>query len=104
MTKEREMEVIEGLYSKYLGRASDKAGLEYWTKVYADGAPLEQIENEFKICPERKIRDLYTSILKREPDVAGLHYWMGVLSAGTDYDDIKNEFMSCHEYKSLATH
>ncbi|MCK8687415.1 DUF4214 domain-containing protein [Pseudomonas umsongensis] len=81
---------IQELYVAYLGRAADKAGLDYWSKeLNADKAvlTLENLRANFVneqpeyaaayagLNREETVIKVYNNLFGRAPDAAGLAYW-----------------------------
>lgn len=83
---ERRSAVIEGLYERYLGRAADAGGLNYWIGIWnATGGP-EHVQAGIIGSPEYYataggtdaawVTALYQNILSRAVDQAGLNFWV----------------------------
>ncbi len=88
-------EQIQQLYIGYLGRAADKAGLDYWTEQVDMGAITldqlrlnlvneqpEYLENYGQLTNQELAIAVYRNLLNREPDTAGLEYWVSQLDNG----------------------
>lgn len=80
---------IQKLYIGYLGRAADKAGLNYWVNDIATGVmTMEQLRaNLTNEQPEytdiyggltrrQLVSQIYRNLFEREPDADGLNYWV----------------------------
>ncbi|MFO1162995.1 MAG: DUF4214 domain-containing protein [Reyranellaceae bacterium] len=89
-----ELAPLVELYSAYLDRAPDAAGLAYWASRHADGMSLSDIAKSFYISPEALangphpttpaalVAQAYQTVLGRAPDAAGATYWQNELSSG----------------------
>lgn len=95
---------IQQLYVAYLGRAADKAGLDYWLNATndTDTAPatltLDDLRTNFTtaqteytsvyggLTREETVVKIYNNLFGRAPDAAGLTYWTtgGGASVSTD--------------------
>ncbi|PHS55615.1 MAG: hypothetical protein COB17_11330, partial [Sulfurimonas sp.] len=86
-------EEVSKLYVATFNRASDSAGLDYWTNN--SGLKLSQIAQSFFEQNETKelypdgtsntdfITSVYQNLFNRAPDTAGLNYWENELSIGS---------------------
>jgi|GEM_PF-1611921 len=97
---------IQQLYSRFLGRDADSAGVEYWQQqlegsaVNAAQATLDFINSvEFSgtVAP---IARLYYATLDRIPDADGLLYWVNQYQNGSSLDDICSGFMTSTEFQN----
>ena len=83
------------LYDAVLDRKPDAGGLEYWTHVLRDGAPLQAVADGFLQSPEWQARHghgaldnlafvetLYKNVLDRVGEAEGVGFWTGHLDAG----------------------
>ena len=88
---------IQEIYIALLGRAADKAGLEYWTNEVAEGTlTLDQIRaNIVNEQPEwatltatetraETITRLYDNLFGRTPDANGFAYWLDPANGSLD--------------------
>lgn len=82
---------IEGFYQQYLGRKSDKAGLDYWVNSALNGRSLDQIRADIANSAEgvgratNIVTQAYQQLLGRNPQQEGLEYWRsGLLQGGTE--------------------
>lgn len=80
---------IQEIYIGYLGRAADKAGLDYWVaEITSDNLTLEQlranITNEQaeytsgygQLSRDALVDAVYESLFEHAPDAAGKEYWV----------------------------
>ena len=100
---------VQQLYVAYLGRAADKAGLDYWLKeLNADEATLT-LENlranfvneqaEYKdayagLSRQDTVIKIYNNLFGRAPDAAGLTYWTTGGGANVNADMLLTAFIS----------
>lgn len=89
---------INQAYQQSLGRAPDKAGLEYWQQQAANGSSAGNIADAIKNSAEAQLRGMYESLLGREVDGAGLSYYMGLVKSGASLDNIQQDLMNSPEY------
>jgi hypothetical protein len=99
--------VVGGVYQKYLGRASDSAGLSYWVGQLQQGMTDEQLEAAFAGASEFYqhaggtdagwVSAMYLDILGRAADAGGLAYWTGQLSQGASRAAVAQGFASSVE-------
>lgn len=81
---------IQQLYIGLLGRAADKAGLDFWMSEIAAGKrTLTDVQAAFADSPEFKgyygaitdraalVEAIYVNLFERAPDAAGKAYWVG---------------------------
>ena len=91
---------VEGLYTKYLNRASDKGGLDFWNKrfgptVEADEATLFRASAEPELAAKRgesiptTVEGLYRTYLDRAPDPGGLDFWNKHFGSDVDASEIE---------------
>lgn len=81
---------VQELYVAFLGRAADKAGLDYWmAELNATPAVLtlenlrtnfvneqpEYAQNYDGLTREETVNKMYANLFGRQPDAAGLEYW-----------------------------
>lgn len=92
---------ITKAYQDGLGRAPDKAGLDYWSGVAGTGTSVADIAQQIANSPEAKIQSLYKSLFGRAGDAAGIDYWISELNGGMSLDNIKSLMKESAEYKSL---
>lgn len=97
---------ITALYAAALGRAPDKAGLEYWKAQMAAGATFADVITGFLSSAEAVafvglgvndqtfVSNLYGNALGRTPDVGGGEYWKGRLGSLESRAELVKEFIS----------
>lgn len=88
---------VQELYVAYLGRAADKAGLEYWLGELnnpASGLTLENLRANFVneqpeyariyggLSVTQTVARIYENLFERAAEPAGLDYWVGEVNAG----------------------
>lgn len=95
MATQTQIAAVQQLYIGYLGRAADKAGLDFWTNAVATGvSTLESVATGFTLSNEYKaafggltndalVEKVYTSVLGRASDTAGKAFWVDALAKGT---------------------
>ncbi|MBW5413075.1 cellulase family glycosylhydrolase [Pseudomonas sp. MAG002Y] len=95
-----QLNAIQQLYLAYMGRASDKAGLEYWAGEIASGKmTIELIAKSFTLSDEYRskyaglnyeglVEKVYLNVLNRTADTAGKVYWVNELSQGRVTTDV----------------
>jgi len=100
------------MYSSFLGRPADVAGLNYWTSLLnqskISGAEVSQ---SFAFSQELLAKNLsneafvdlmYQGILGRGADSAGKAYWMAQLAAGMSRMDVFRVFVNSQEFANLC--
>lgn len=85
---------VQELYVGYLGRAADKAGLDFWVKAIESGtSTLESVALGFTLSEEYKaqyagltttqlVAKVYKNVLGRDADADGLAFWAGEVNKG----------------------
>lgn len=85
---------VQELYIGYLGRAADKAGLDFWVKAIENGtSTLESVALGFTLSAEYKaayeglttsqlVAKVYQNVLGRAADADGLGFWVGEINKG----------------------
>lgn len=85
---------VQELYIGYLGRAADKAGLDFWVKAIENGtSTLESVALGFTLSAEYKaayegltttqlVAKVYQNVLGRVADADGLGFWVGEINKG----------------------
>lgn len=85
---------VQELYVGYLGRAADKAGLDFWVKAIESGtSTLESVALGFTLSEEYKaqyagltttqlVAKVYQNVLGRAADADGLAFWAGEVNKG----------------------
>lgn len=100
---------VQQLYVAYLGRAADKAGLDYWM-AELNSVPatltLENLRANFvNQQPEYSdayaglsrldtVTKIYNNLFSRTPDAAGLTYWTTGAGASVNADQLLTAFIS----------
>lgn len=100
---------VQQLYVAYLGRAADKAGLDYWlNELNADNATLtlENLRANFVneqqeyadvyggLTREETVVKIYNNLFGRAPDAAGLTYWTTGAGATVNADQLLTAFVN----------
>jgi len=100
---------VQELYVAYLGRAADKAGLDYWmAELNAEPAvlTLENLRANFVteqqeyadiyggLSREETVIQIYNNLFGRAPDAAGLSYWTTGEGAGVNADQLLVAFIN----------
>lgn len=100
---------VQELYVAYLGRAADKAGLDYWTaELNATPAvlTLEDLRANFvneqpeyaaiygDLTREETVVQIYNNLFGRAPDAAGLTYWTTGDGASVNADQLMVAFIA----------
>jgi len=97
---------IQQLYSRFLGRDADDAGVSYWSKQFesnatnAAQASLDFISSSEFSDTVAPIARLYYATLDRIPDAEGLSYWVAEYQKGTSLNDICAGFMASNEFQN----
>lgn len=100
---------VQQLYVAYLGRAADKAGLDYWlNELNADNATLtlenlranivnEQAEYKTEyagLSRAETVTKIYNNLFGRAPDAAGQTYWTTGAGASVSIDQLQAAFVA----------
>jgi hypothetical protein len=100
---------IQQLYVAYLGRAADKAGLDYWSQQLNAAKPVLTLEslraNFVNEQPEYvnayaglsrsdTVVKIYNNLFGRAPDAAGLAYWTTGGGATVNADQLLTAFVA----------
>jgi streptogramin lyase len=82
--------VVQGFYTKFLGRSADSAGLNGWLSFLAQGGTAEQVEANILGSQEYFVRKggtnagfltaVYQDVLNRPIDPAGATFWNRMLT------------------------
>lgn len=88
-------------YQENLGRAPDKAGLEFYQQQAAAGTSIGSIDAAIKNSGEAQIQSLYKNLLGRNADAGGLKYWLDSLNSGASLANIEAAIKLDAEYKKL---
>ncbi|MGK5017706.1 DUF4214 domain-containing protein [Janthinobacterium sp. HLS12-2] len=92
---------INNAYQAALGRAPEKAGMDYWGGLANSGTSIGDIVSGIKNSPEAQAQALYKSVMGRAGDAAGIDYWTNVLAGGSSIDQVRAAMMGSAEYKKL---
>jgi len=96
---------IQQLYSRFLGRDADDAGIAYWLEQFDSHATnAAQASFDFINSPEfsdtvAPIARLYYATLDRIPDAEGLSYWVSEYQKGVSLNEICSGFMASSEFQ-----
>ena len=103
---------VERFYVTVLDRASEKAGLDYWTNNLLDGTQAgADIARGFIFSQEFTNRTtnneeflniLYKAFFNREPDSGGFANWNGLLEMGYSRNSILDGFLFSQEFSNLC--
>lgn len=106
-----EVYALSLFYYGYLGRAPDKAGLDYWLSALVAGSSLLEISKSFFNSQEYAIYDgvtaqsleafvgsLYQKTLDRGADEAGLNFWVTAMINGASKAEVAIGFVLSDEY------
>ena len=100
---------IQQLYVAYLGRAADKAGLDYWSQQLNAAKPtltLEDLRTNFTtqqteytdayagLSRSDAVTKIYNNLFGRSPDAAGLTYWTTGAGATVNADQLLTAFIA----------
>ena len=100
---------IQQLYVAYLGRAADKAGLDYWANelnIVPAKLTLENLranfvneQPEYKaiyggLTREATVVKIYNNLFGRAPDAEGLTYWTTGAGASVNADQLLTAFVN----------
>ena len=100
---------IQQLYVAYLGRAADKAGLDYWSQQLNADKPVLTLENlranfvneqaEYKdafagLSRSDTVVKIYNNLFGRAPDAEGLAYWTTGGGASVNADLLLTAFIN----------
>lgn len=92
---------VNELYRELLGRNAERAGLEFWSSHFSQGASRTEVASEIQHSLEyrsRGIELLYQRLLDRSSDAAGLGYFLGTLAAGGTFEQIERTIYGSQEY------
>lgn len=103
---------VTRLYTKFLGRNPDSAGLENWTAHLVNGTKTGievaqgfAFSNEFKqrnYSNEDYVTALYSTFLDRAPDSAGLADWIKLLENGVSREKVFKGIAESNEYTAIC--
>lgn len=102
---------VERCYTKVLGRAGEKAGLEDWTNRIVSGQmSAEDVAKSFffsdeytnkKTDNETFVETLYQTFMDRASDTAGKADWLGRLNGGTSRQQVLEGFSRSAEFAEI---
>jgi hypothetical protein len=91
---------VAALYQSVLGRAPDKAGLEFWTN---SGLSAAEISKALAASPEAVVNQVYQEQAGRRPDEGGAAYYQKQISSGKTAADIAAEINRSLEGQKFDT-
>ncbi len=104
--------LVNGMYSHYLGRPADALGFNVWYSELASGQTFEQVLSQFLASPEfynrsggnntTFVQTLYVDLLNRPADAGGLGYWVNVLNSGASRQSVVSVFVTGSEFRTYA--
>lgn len=95
MATQAQITAVQQLYVSYLGRAADKAGLDFWSNAIANGtSTIESVATGLTLATEYTtaygnlsndalVDAVYTNVLGRSADAAGKAFWVAAFGNGT---------------------
>lgn len=95
MATQAQITAVQQLYVSYLGRAADKAGLDFWSNAIANGtSTIESVATGLTLATEYQtaygnlstdalVDAVYTNVLGRTADAAGKAFWVSAFANGT---------------------
>jgi len=101
---------VVALYSRYLNRAPDPSGEQYWLNVLLQGGTLEEVA-EGMVSSQEYFQDhgstntgyvtgLYNQVLNRSPSTSELDGWVNALNAGESRMAVAVSFLTSPEYRN----
>ena len=104
---------VSRLFTTFMNRAADSAGLDYWTgQIVLQGLSPKTIATSFVNSTEfqsknlgnvQYVTSLYNGLLGRAPDTAGLNYWVGQINANpAARKTLLNQFLASSEFASIC--
>jgi len=113
MIKNKILTFVEHLYVELLGRASDPAGLAYWSgELAAQTLTGSDVVRGFTssseligsaLSDQEYVNKLYTALLGRPADAGGLDAWTNAISSGAvTRNQALEGFLASQEFKNLA--
>ena len=97
---------VTAVYRDVLGRASDAAGLAYWSGQIDAGAPASGVAQAIGKSDEYYanlvIRPNYLKLLGRAADAGGVTYWTGQMDAGTTDQQLQADLVASDEFYAGA--
>lgn len=109
-TLEYARRTVSGLYNRYLHRAGDAGGVNFFAQLMLQGVTVEQISavligsDEFYVVQGGGTNDgflnaLYQDALGRPIDAGGLAWWNSVLAAGVSRTQVAVQILATTEYR-----
>lgn len=106
--KAKNIATAQRLYSAFLGRPADSAGLTYWTGQLDKGVSIRTLANRFANTAEFRegrgelsdsafVDAMYTSILGRSADSDGRAFWLSRLEDGASRASVVASFANSRE-------
>jgi hypothetical protein len=95
---------IADYYDRFLGRAPDQPGLDYWTNAAKSGQSIEDIGKQIANSQEGKtygLNQLYQKDFGRAADTEGFNFWQNAMNNGMSLADIDKQFRASDEYRNL---
>jgi len=95
MATQAQITAVQQLYVSYLGRAADKAGLDFWSNAIATGtATIASVATGLTLATEYTskyaglttdalVDAVYTNVLGRTADAAGKAFWVASFANGS---------------------
>jgi len=104
---------VSRLFTTFMNRAADAAGLDYWTgQMIIQGISPKTIAGDFVNSTEfqsknldntQYVTSLYNGLLGRAPDTAGLNYWVGQISANpAARKTLLSQFVNSAEFAGIC--
>ncbi|MGP9675627.1 MULTISPECIES: DUF4214 domain-containing protein [unclassified Halomonas] len=104
---------IQQLYTAYLGRPADQAGINYWQEANVSESELranlandnqpEYVELYGDRTREELVTAIYENMFGREPEEAGLEYWVSGDGASVPASELQQLFISAASEEDAAT-
>ena len=95
MATQAQITAVQQLYVSYLGRAADKAGLDFWSNAIANGtSTIESVATGLTLANEYTaaygglstsdlVDAVYNNVLGRTADASGKAFWVSAFANGT---------------------
>lgn len=94
-----------GIYTDFLGRMADSAGLDYWLGQLQAGESRYQVALTIATSPEHEslvVANDYQAYLGRAASAADIAYWISAYEQGSQNEDVIAAFLSSPEYYNGA--
>lgn len=101
----------ERLYTTCLGRDSEAAGKDYWTKELKSGKTGAEVARGFffsdelikqNLSDEEFITRLYKTFMDREPEAEGMKYWLEVIKDENGRAIVFDGFVNSQEWANIC--